>query len=619
MYSLYRGICTCVVVALAMSACETPRMGAAHHIIGSTLKPDSDEAIDCQTASSPRELCQNAKRNKDELAWYRDNEWQYNRTDTNAPPKVCVALSGGGIRSAAFAIGIMKGLAETDNASGTKLLDKIDILSGTSGGAYALAWYYMQYLHNDAVTDLFSDDSEARQSLRNHADFMTMPAYATSAFGNVVLLAPINFLLNGLFGTHTNTSWIGEWLYKRAIRKTFHDGGTVTLPRLHELLVENRTHLPYFIITTTSRIDENNFHHEALLRNTVFEFTPLRVGNDGFTYINTDHPGIKDLELARLNTIAGAAPDSSQVISGASQRVLASVFNADYGQYIFNYNDTRHEFRRVITKLAPTPFYFFTESYNRDMRGSDIYLSDGGHQENLAAYPLIRRQCENIIIVDGEYDPNYEFESYFKLKHNVERELRVNMSLMPTRYCPHNPHAAGCVDNDIDAIEDALRSAAESGHTRGEAEQLRVNVSRCCFTSRYPIIAGKIQYIPFVREETEEEKTLLAKTGEVIWRELKLFYIKLALDTQLFEGWDTFSDVQKNRVRKAVGEKAADYYADVRRNTCSVKYFWGKCAFPQFSTIHQSFTPQQFDAYVDLGATMVKNHLNTDWRNLDAK
>jgi len=39
-----------------------------------------------------------------------------------------------------------------------------------------------------------------------------------------------------------------------------------------------------------------------------------------------------------------------------------------------------------------------------------VYLSDGGHFENLGLYELIRRRCSLIILCDADCDPNYKFD-----------------------------------------------------------------------------------------------------------------------------------------------------------------------------------------------------------------
>lgn len=585
---------------LSLTACETPRLGASHHVIGSTLRPTDGVNTTCKDRHD--ELCTQARDNMKELAWYKENEWPYHRTNTRHPPQLCLAFSGGGIRAASFAIGVMKGLAAMPARSGGQVLDYVDIISGASGGAYAASWYYMNRRAGWADADLFVDGGTPQLLVRERAGFLDMWRYLGSGALDLGPGLIWNAAANGLLGTHTNTNRLGNFIYQGSLRDTFYDGRQATLPELRKFLNDHKGKVPFLIITTTSRVDENNSHYDSLLRNTVFEFTPLHIGNDGFTYINTDHELIKDMDIARIVAISGAALDSSQNVTGGTQRFFTSLANADTGQYILNYNDTRSELRRVLTKLAPFPFYFFTESYNHDRRGSDIYLSDGGHQENLATYPLVRRQCQTIIMVDAEYDKDYEFESYFKLKDTIGREMRVTMSLKPTTtLCANSPDGSQCVENNIDGIEKALRDAAESGTTRGEADQRRINVSRCCFNPKHPVSEGAIRYIPLLHGPNEE----------LIWNEIQLLYVKLSLDTTQFEGWETLSDDQQDKVRQRVGTKAAEYYAATRRDTCSVQYWWNTCAFPQYSTFHQSFTPEQFEAYVDLGATMIQNHLTT--------
>jgi len=56
------------------------------------------------------------------------NEWVFNHGDRNAPPARCLAMSGGGVRSAAFNLGVLEALAELGH------LDHIDVVSAVSGG-----------------------------------------------------------------------------------------------------------------------------------------------------------------------------------------------------------------------------------------------------------------------------------------------------------------------------------------------------------------------------------------------------------------------------------------------------------------------------------------------------
>jgi hypothetical protein len=70
-------------------------------------------------------------------------EWAYNiSAPRNGPPQLGLALSGGGMRSGAFSIGIL----ERFRKSG--ILSKLDAISSVSGGGYAASWYYIQHSLN---------------------------------------------------------------------------------------------------------------------------------------------------------------------------------------------------------------------------------------------------------------------------------------------------------------------------------------------------------------------------------------------------------------------------------------------------------------------------------------
>src|SRR5258706_1192003 len=334
-------------------------------------------------------------------------------------PSVCLALSGGGIRSAAFSIGVMKGLYQLDKKNeGTPFLNtKVDVISAVSGGGYAMAWYYMNY----TPKELFDD--RRMFELGKKADFLTVPKYALATLGSVAFI-PINLFVNGLFGWHLNTNRVERSVYASAIKATFHDNRKASYEELAKLVKDRN--LPSFILNMTARIDEDRFHHDGLLSKSVFEVTPWRFGNDAFDY-NSKQPF--PLDLATANALSGAALDSTQNFTGASQRVVASAANFDSGLFIDNYKQTRPAWKKLVYYASIFPFYFFNRGYYRDAYGESIYLSDGGHSENLGVWSLVRRQCEQIIVVDAEYDPNYTFEAYFTLRDALAKEMHVTFEL----------------------------------------------------------------------------------------------------------------------------------------------------------------------------------------------
>jgi hypothetical protein len=56
---------------------------------------------------------------------------------------------------------------------------------------------------------------------------------------------------------------------------------------------------------------------------------------------------------------------------------------------------------------------------------SYVYLSDGGHFENLAMYEMVKRRCHRIVLVDAGCDPKYAFEDL----ENAIRKIRTDMGI----------------------------------------------------------------------------------------------------------------------------------------------------------------------------------------------
>jgi hypothetical protein len=74
--------------------------------------------------------------------------------------------------------------------------------------------------------------------------------------------------------------------------------------------------------------------------------------------------------------------------------------------------------------------YLFAEMFGQlDENSTYIYLTDGGHIENLGLYALLKRHCKVIIVVDGESDPTLEFPALCKLERYARIDLGVRIDL----------------------------------------------------------------------------------------------------------------------------------------------------------------------------------------------
>jgi len=151
-------------------------------------------------------------------------------------------------------------------------------------------------------------------------------------------------------------------------------------------------------------------------------------------YLNSKYYHADPFDTVTLGTavaISGAAASpnmgyhSSKMIS-----FLLAFFNIRLGWWILNPKKTQSNPWRY--KKHPL-FLSFNELFSRtnDCRAY-VYLSDGGHFENLGLYEMVLRKCQYIIVIDVSCDPNHEFEDLgnairkIRLDQNVEIEIDVD-------------------------------------------------------------------------------------------------------------------------------------------------------------------------------------------------
>ncbi len=130
--------------------------------------------------------------------------------------------------------------------------------------------------------------------------------------------------------------------------------------------------------------------------------------------------------LGTAMATSGAAVSSQ--MGFASRGVLAFVLtlaNVRLGRWFPNpAKSTTKEMRRRSPPFAA--LWFLRELLGRtDERSPWVYLSDGGHFENLGIYELVRRRCRFIIAVDAGADPLMTFSDL----GNAVRKCRVDFGV----------------------------------------------------------------------------------------------------------------------------------------------------------------------------------------------
>ena len=110
-----------------------------------------------------------------------------------------------------------------------------------------------------------------------------------------------------------------------------------------------------------------------------------------------------------MSTSGAAASSSMGHNSSGAMALLLTVFNVRLGRWVGNpaHRGTPWKERAPWWGLKYLMYELFGSITNRD---KFVYLSDGGHFENLGVYELVRRRCALIVVSSCGKDSTYDFD-----------------------------------------------------------------------------------------------------------------------------------------------------------------------------------------------------------------
>jgi hypothetical protein len=188
-----------------------------------------------------------------------------------------------------------------------------------------------------------------------------------------------------------------------------------------------------------------NLQTDPALRNTgrngdFFLFTKDFAGSDRTGYTSTEHLEERYSKFTVASAMAASGAAASPHMGLFTHRPLVfvmSLLNIRLGVWLPN---PMHSTGKP-TPWYPNPFWLFREMRaDLDARGRGIYVSDGGHLENLGLYQLLKRRCRVIIVVDATTDPHAQFQSLADAKRyaRVDLDIEIEIDLAPLQR-----HASG--------------------------------------------------------------------------------------------------------------------------------------------------------------------------------
>jgi hypothetical protein len=160
-----------------------------------------------------------------------------------------------------------------------------------------------------------------------------------------------------------------------------------------------------------------------------FALTALYCGSETTGYRGTNRYA-GGMQLGTAVTISGAAASPNMGYhSSPAVTFLLTVFNARLGAWLGNPKNDQ-------CWTAPVPrygfLYLFRELFGwTDESSPYVYLSDGGHFENLGVYELVKRRCKYVVVCDAGQDVNHAFEDLGNLIRKVRIDLGIRIQIAP--------------------------------------------------------------------------------------------------------------------------------------------------------------------------------------------
>ena len=269
-------------------------------------------------------------------------------------------------------------------------------------------------------------------------------------------------------------SWSIQPLYKRRLSDTFAlrrvrgpDGRLHVEPRpysaLYRLSDSQPSHLPKFLICAAVNISD-------------YGATPTGTNVGGFVFGADEIGGpvtypmptsmyeaavgrrARDFTLPAAMSISGAAISPSMgKMTRPPLRFLLALLNVRLGVWIPNprriwlANEIGDRYdrqladdgKRQVIPINPRPAYLLRELFGRNHLDSRfIYVSDGGHYENLGLVELLRRGCTTIWCVDASGEAIDTFGTIADAVSIARSELAVDIDIDPRVMSP-DPAATG--------------------------------------------------------------------------------------------------------------------------------------------------------------------------------
>ena len=289
-----------------------------------------------------------------------------------------------------------------------------------------------------------------------------------------------------------------------------------------------------------------------------FLFSPLYCGCEKTGFVSTSLYKDDELGLGDAIAISGAAVSPIQHGNPLLQALLW-LSNLRLGQWLPNPNHGTFlptKSRKLVARTPVTPLRILWRFFQVAERRPFVFVTDGGHHENLGIGPLLKRRCRFILAIDGGEDSDYSFTDLSRLMRWAR--VKHNVRLQP-------------VDSDIEPTDSVSGGALAT------------------------TVAGKTDAVREVRSAIDAWNDLAPKTDQRLSpdRLSARHFVVLRIHYPDVEGpsWLVFAKTT------LTGDEPAEL----------IRYAESDKKFPHNPTSNQFYAPDTFEAYRQLGEHIVES------------
>ena len=189
-----------------------------------------------------------------------------------------------------------------------------------------------------------------------------------------------------------------------------------------------------------------------------FTITPLHCGNFELGYRrSSQYGGPNGITLGTAVAISGAAASpNSGFRSSPVVGFIMTLLNARLGSWLGNPGAAgartwRQPGPRSAIRSLVKEAFGMTSNQNEY-----IYLSDGGHFENLGIYEMVLRRCRFVVVLDAGCDPDFVYDDLGNALRKIRIDLKIpitfdDASMQPLREGKRRCAVAKICYSDVDA------------------------------------------------------------------------------------------------------------------------------------------------------------------------